>query len=357
MRIERTGPVEPLTPRVERFLIERLGGVSLDDIQSAEARRADFACLRGLLAVEVKSLEDSPMERMDNLFNELRERADWPMFVGDAPIESFIKNVDDPEAVRRDVIGRIGRGVINPLKKANRQLEAHAVNLPRSRVFRVLFLINEDQEIYDPHTVSYILWHAVRREENGKPLYEHVDAIMYFTERHATVRDDKVVVPLLAVEGAGVFDAPWMADVIQLVMDRWSAYTYGATSEFDDVREFTTIDHIPESAPRYERWRTDYLRGPYLRSLSRDDLRDRFDEVALLATLPMLVGTPLNLPQEGKQLAIQCFGDMTMELAERAIPITEFTHSAERAIMAAKRLNLEPHVIAWVEEFERKNEK
>ena len=357
MRIERTGIVEPLTPRVEHFLIKRLGGVSLDDIQSADTLRADYTCLRGLLAIEVKSLEDSPTERMDNLFNQLRERPDWPMFLGSAPIDSFIKNVDDPETVRRDVIGRIGRGVINPLKKANRQLEAHAVNLPRSRVVRVLFLINEDQEIYDPHTVSYVLWHAVRREKNCVPLYEHVDAIIYLTERHATVSGDKVTFPLLTIEGAGVYDAPWKADVIRLIMDRWSEYTYGATCAVDDVREFTTIDHIPDSAPRYERWRTDYLRGPYLRSLSQENLRNRFDEVTLLATLPMLVETPLPLAPEGVQLAMQCFGDMMMELAERAIPITQFPHSAERAIEAAKRLNLEPHVVAWVEEFERENEK
>ena len=337
-------------------MIDRLGGISLDEIQSTETRRADFSCLRGLLAVELKSLEDSPAERMDNLFSELRERPDWPVFLGSAPAESFIKNVGDPDTVRRDVIGRMGRGVINPLKKANRQLEAHSVNLPRSRVVRVLFLINEDQEAYDPHTVSYVLWHAVRREENGRPLYENVDAIVYFTERHATTRGDKVAFPFLAVEGVGLHESPWKAGIIQLIMDRWSAYTYGATCAFDDVREFTTIDHIPDSAPRYERWRTEYLRGPYLRSLSREELRDRFDEVALLATLPMLVGTPLKLPTEGVQLAMQCFGDMMLELGERAIPITEFPHTAERAIEAAKRLNLEPDVIAWVEEFERKSE-
>ena len=356
MRIERTGSVDPLTPRIERFLIDRLSGVSLDDLQSAETRRADFVCLRGLLTIEVKSLEDSPAERMDNLFNELRQRPDWPAFLGSAPAESFIKNMEDSESVRRDVLGRIGRGVINPLKKANRQLESHAANLPRSRVVRVLILINEDQEIYDPHTVSYVLWHAVRRKENGKPLYENVDAIIYFTERHATVLGDKLAFPLVSIEGAGMYDAPWKADVIQLVMDRWTAHNYGTSYSFDNVREFSTIDHIPETAPRYERWRTDYLRGPYLRSLSREELRDRFDEVTLLGTLPMLVGTPLKLPQEAVQLAMQCFGDMMMELGERAIPITQFPHSAERAINAAKRLNLEPHVIAWVEEFERRNE-
>lgn len=356
MRIERTGLVEPLTPRVERFLVECLGGASLDDIQSAQILRADFTCLRGLLAIELKSLEDSPSERMDNLFDELRQRPDWPIFLGGAPIDSYIKNMDDPDTTRRDVIGRVGRGVINPLKKANRQLEAHALHNPRSRVVRVLFLINEDQEIYDLRTVSYVLWHAVRREQGGVSLYEHVDAIIYFTERHASMSGDKIIFPLLLVEGAGIYDDPWKVDVAQLVMDRWTAYTYGETSAFTDPTEFTTIDHIPDSAPNYERWRTEYLRSPYLRPLSRDDLRDRFDEVALLSTLPMLVGTPLTLPPEGIQLAMQCFGDMMIELADRAIPITQFPNSADRAVAAAKRLNLEPHVIAWVEHFERENE-
>ena len=356
MRIERTGKIEKLTPRIERFLIDRLGGVSLDDLQSSSTRRADFSCLRGLLAVEIKSLEDSPSERMSNLVDELRQRPDWPIFLGSAPLESFVKNVDDPELVRRDIIGRIGRGVINPLKKANRQLEAHAKNLPRPRLVRVLILINEDQEIYDPHTVSYVLWHAVRREQDGKPQYEHIDAIIYLTERHATVRDGKVAFPVLSVEAAGVYDAPWKAGVVQLLMDRWSADNYGTISPFNDVSEFTTIDHIPEQAPRSERWRTDYMRQPYLRGMSRDELRERFDEVTLLTTLPMLKETPLKLPPEGGQMAIQCFQDMMLELGERAIPITEFPHTAERAISAAKRLNLQPHVIAWVEAFERSNE-
>ena len=79
----------------------------------------------------------------------------------------------------------------------------------------------------------------------------------------------------------------------------------------DEIRQVTrtmsTIDHIPDSAPCYERWRTDYLRGPYLRSLSQENLRNRFDEVTLLATLPMLVETPLPLAPEGVQLAMQCF--------------------------------------------------
>jgi hypothetical protein len=93
MRIERTGSANLLTPRVKRFITEAIGGRDLDNIQHAEERRADYACLNSLLAIELKSLEESPSGRMDNLIEELRQREDWPEFLGSAPLNSFVKHL------------------------------------------------------------------------------------------------------------------------------------------------------------------------------------------------------------------------------------------------------------------------
>lgn len=76
MRIERTGPVEPLTPRVERFILEALHGHSLDDPDNSEQLRPDYACLRGLVAIELKTLEDDDEERVENLVEQLHRRPD-----------------------------------------------------------------------------------------------------------------------------------------------------------------------------------------------------------------------------------------------------------------------------------------
>lgn len=43
VRLERTGRVVRLTPRVERFLVEALGGISLDEVHSHEETRIDYA--------------------------------------------------------------------------------------------------------------------------------------------------------------------------------------------------------------------------------------------------------------------------------------------------------------------------
>lgn len=348
MRIERTGKVEPLTPQVVAFLTGRLGGVSLDNTRSPEAMRIDYACMRGLLAVELKTLEEPGSERLNNLTDELRKREDWPIFLGSAPMQSFINNLDDPEGVQRKVLDRIGRGIMNHLKKANRQLEAHAKAFPRPSMVRLLILVNEDHEIYDPHTVAYILWHAVRRKEGDRALYEHVDGVLFLTQRHATMRNNKLTYPVVTIEGMGCYDDLWKGDVLDLVAKRWGARNGDDVHEAPSVEEFETIDHIPENAPRYERWRTEYKRSPYLRELTKEQLRDRFDEVATLNALSMLKNTPVEVTKDQTIGFIREFGDFMQEMGDRGIPITEFQHTDEREAAACRRLGLPEPVITWL---------
>ncbi|WP_145953437.1 hypothetical protein [Oceaniglobus indicus] len=113
MRVERKGHVQKLTPLVERFLVEALRGVCLDDPENSEQRRVDYSCLSGLLAIEIKSLEDDASERMNNLTDELRKRDDWPVFLGSAPMQSFVRHLEDSEQVERKVLDRMGRAVKN----------------------------------------------------------------------------------------------------------------------------------------------------------------------------------------------------------------------------------------------------
>ena len=350
MRVERTGPVEPLSPRIEKFIVERLGGLPLDDIQSSEERRADYVCLRGLLAIEIKSLEDDGSERLENLVEELGSNSDWPIFLGSAPMQSFIENTNDPEAVGQQVMERVGRGILNPLKKANRQLKAHAKAFPRKSQVRVLILVNEDHEIYDPETVAYVLWHAVRSERGGKPSFSGLDGIIYFTERHATVIEGNLTFPITLVEGPSVYTSQWKSDVLSLIQHRWGKRSYDKLYDVGNKSpSYTTIDHIPDSAPRHERWRTEYKRNPYLAGLNKGDLRNRFDEVTLVTSLMFLKNTPLKLAQEETTLWIRRFGDLTEEMGSRAIPITDFDYNPQRAYAAAHRIGLPLSVVDFLE--------
>lgn len=354
MRIERTGQVEPLTPRIEAFLKNALGGVSLDDVQNPDQLRADYSCIRGLLAVELKTLESNGAERMDNLFAEFRERDDWPVFLGSAPIQSFIENTADPDGLRRKTLDRIGRSIINHLKKANRQLEAHCLSFPRRNTVRALVLVNEDHETYDPHTVSFILWHAVRRMKDDQLLYQHIDLIFYFTERHALIVDNRVAFPTLIIEGRPIGNAPWKSEFGTLVTERWARWNdvplHRGGSAPDD---FSTIEHIPETMKRYEAWSLEYRRRPYLSNLTKDQLRDRFDEVNVTVMLWGVQGSPVKMAPEARTASVRAFGDLMQEMARRAIPVDQFSYELARSQAAARRLGFPRSVADWLAKLQR----
>jgi hypothetical protein len=173
MRIERKGPVAKLTPRLERFFIEALGGESLDHILHAEARRADFRCVRGLLAIELKTLEQDASQRIDNLTAELSQRPDWPVFYGSVPIESALKHVNTPDELRRRFMDRIGRAIKDHVSKANKQLAAHEAAFPRKNTVKVMVLANEDHEVYDPGMVAYLTQRLLLRRKWFSRLPKH----------------------------------------------------------------------------------------------------------------------------------------------------------------------------------------
>lgn len=350
MRVERTGKVSAFTPRLVQYMKQRLAARSLDDIESPQSRRIDYACLNGLLAVEIKSLEEDGSERMDNLVDELRLREDWPEFLGSAPMEAFIKHTNDPEKVRLQVLNRVGRAIINHLKKANKQLRAHVETFPRKNIVRVMLLVNEDHEIYEPNTVCYVLWHALRRREEGALLYPDIDAVIYMSERHATVVDGRVALPIACIEGQPIADGTWKRLVLNQFVEGWADWNSSPVHDHDDLNQFSTIDHIPESMPRHEAWRIEYRRNPYMRGWSDEKVRERFDESTLLSAWFFLKDSPLKPSAAANMENLRLFTHLMLELAERSIPISHVPSTPERRLAAAKRLNMPDSVIAWLTE-------
>ena len=354
MRIERTGPVEKLTPRVTRFLVDALGGIALDDIQSAEQRRIDYACLRGLLAVEVKTLEGNPAERTNNFVDSLRNRPDFPIFFGSVPMEAALKNMDDPDELRRAALDRLGRTIVTHLKKANDQLDRHGSDFPRRNRANVVVLINEDHAEYDPQTIGWLVQREFARHDDRGARYAHIDAVLYFTERHGQVRDGQIAFPTTAIHGPNIEVQSWKELLLDHVVRRWASWNGRPLKavDDDDAVEFEAFEHVPDTAPRHERWRLDYRRNPYLKPLDNGALRDRFDEVMVITTLWGIKGSPMKLEMDAAMVAMEQFTHIQVEMHERALPMTAFDHRFDRQLAAARRLNLPEVVINWLHELE-----
>ncbi|MGN6304195.1 MAG: hypothetical protein ACTHNH_05225 [Mesorhizobium sp.] len=350
MRIERTGPIPKLTPRLERFFIEALGGKSLDALQHPEARKADFQCLRGLLAIELKSLEEDGSERIDNLMNEMRKRPDWPLFLGAAPIDAIFKHLDQPDEARRKLTDRIGRAIKNHIHKANKQLGAHAQAVSRQNLMLMMVIANEDHEIYDPNLVGGIIQRHLLRRENGVLLHPHIDAVIFLSERHAAAVGEQLTFAVMCIEAASVETDTWKGDVIELFLQRWAKWNGQPLlhAEPESIK-FEAVDHIPEQMARYEKWELDYKRNRYMQHFTRDQLRDRFDEVNCVSVLRFIKASPMKPPDQAVAWCMSSLSHIMLEMGWRAIPATEFRLEPLRLARAAQRLGLPSDAVLWFE--------
>ena len=321
----------------------------MDDAENSEIRRVDFSCLGGLLAIEIKSLEDDASERMSNLTEELRERDDWPIFLGSAPLRSFIKHLEDSKTVERKVFDRMGRAIKNHIYKANKQLESHSASNPRNNTVRVIFLINEDHVIYDPKNVSFIVQKLLLRAEKGALLYPNIDAVFFMTERHASGLDRQIAFPIICIEGAPIEQAVWKRDVLDLILRRWGEWSGRSIHHIDyHSTDFVTVEHISESMKRYEKWELDYRRSRYMSKFTKDELRNRFDEIMAVSMLKFVKGSPETPTDEAVMWSMSSMSHIMVEMGWRSIPVTDFPQDPERLANAASRLGFSEKAITWL---------
>lgn len=351
IRIERSGKVELLTPRIVAFLEDALHATPLDDIQSPNDTRIDFSCLNGLLAIEMKTLVDDGSERLANLTTELQDREDWPVFYGSWPAASVIKNLHDQEKIAAQISERIGRSIVNHLKKADDQLAAHLKSFPRKNVVRMVLVINEDREIYDPQTACRTIARLLWRIEGENPRYRNIDCVLFATERHATVMNGQVAFPFIVVTGKPVFDAPWKHSVIDFFIQQWG--TWSGRSVYNDPPKpdsFSTIEHIPEQMRRRDLWALNYRRWPYMKPFTDDQIRDCWDEIHILGLVAFHKEAPIQIPIEAIAANSERHTHLMEEVAERGLAVPFFRPTLPRMLAAAHRIGLPIDVQAWIKD-------
>lgn len=349
MRIERRGKLPPLTPRVEQFLREKLDGVPIDDLVDPADQRADFICLEGSLVVELKTLEGDASERLHNAIAELQQRPDWPIFFGAVPVEAYLKNLgDDAEPIRRKLLDRVGRSIVRHLHKANRQLASETARVEGKPV-RLLLLIIEDHADYDPQIVSYVVMRELQKLVAASSDEISIDGVIYLSERHATVEQERVVLPLIAIRGPGAKTSQAKTEIMDRLMDAWAEWN--GCPVIDDegpVPEFGAIDVVPDVQARSDQWRLEYHRSPYMSGLTERQLTEKFDEVVVTSMLWALKSSPRKLSPEAVAEGLKLFTHVIEELNRRHIPMQKVQQNLAQLQQAARRLQLGEDVVEWL---------
>lgn len=325
--VERHGGPPDLQAAFTLFVLKVLRGRSLDEQKDAEAKLGkfpDFACLRGLMLLEMKHLEAEQTERLSEVYRSKVVPDEAPIFYGSRSIDADIDKLSNSNEIKAALSNKLSQTIETILRKANSQFRDYRGRNLRKNSFSVCVLLNSQIAEFSPHVV---LQSIHRKMKAGVDRFSDIDAVIYISEKHAQrLSDGRLGFGLSIFEAMGSLEQYWKVELIDLVVQRWSHYRTGtaAVNKTLEDGKFDAIFDVPKQMKRYEAWKLAYKRNPYLRPLTNTDLRVHFHRCLALNSLSFINGGWARPPAEVTQSHIRQFGDAIDEINERGLDMRNF---------------------------------
>lgn len=224
---------EPLKTRFARFLTalpeaEAIDALDLPD-DPANPRKADFLLASRRVVVEVKSLEGDPASTIAAEIDKHRVRPDFPQIYGKTNTQTVLAALPDGDKIYRRFFFAMTRSVEAAIRDAEEQVTntQEVLNLPDS--VRMLVILNESIEVFDPTVVGYRVGNLMRRPRTGKSAAKTLDFVWLNFESHTVGKADEIpVLPHMLIRGERASEFSWFPGFYSGLLGRLAAFNGAA---------------------------------------------------------------------------------------------------------------------------------
>lgn len=200
---------------------------SLDATRSPSDRDeyADFA-IEAKIIVEVKSLENDPSQKVDDVLAELSKRPDFPTFYGTVEVRDLLKQMDGGIRELEILVEKVTRALATNIRKGNRQIRSTIVAKEITEPTGLLVLLNEDVSVLNPKLIAKRAAQILAsKDENGNLRYPAIDHIWIHSETHVFFSEDGTEgFPSLIMEGFMGSATPEVEEIFARLQMGWAAY-------------------------------------------------------------------------------------------------------------------------------------
>lgn len=276
-----------LEDRFKLFLAGLEGAESIDDtLSDAElgaGKRADFLLDHRNIVLELKTLKNDPVYKVEQRLAQHRDREDFPVFYWRAPVDDVLGQLPDGENIRAQIYNALTKAVEGNIENADDQIADTAAALQLHRPCGVVAILNEDIDILDPKLLATRVSQIICKTRDGQRRHPNIGYVLLFSESHRLVAGQPSEhLPVILIEGPGAADHPRGSAYLDAIPAWWAEFVgvplYAS-------REHRNLDNLrfearngegsaaeaPEQRPRHELWRRQYAEYPYLRALSDED--------------------------------------------------------------------------------------
>ena len=226
-----------------RFAMSLPGAESIDHLgldTTQGTRRADFLWRDRSVVVEIKTLRGDAQKKIDEIVDELRRRPDFPLVLGQAPLDRVLSQLHDGQEQLRRILRVAMRPVEQAFRSAKHQIEGTKRLLGLGDPLGVLVLLNPDIEALDPRNVGH---ESSVRVEKHQELNGTVDLVWLISEAHLVLGAQ----PCILIEGRKIDRHAWASAFADQLNERWIAFN-NSQMLTTDVKVLTDLDFQPMSA-------------------------------------------------------------------------------------------------------------
>jgi len=278
--------------RFHTFALMVEGSEAIDDLQldTRGGQRADYLWRSRSVIVELKVLQGDPQHKINNTFETLRKRDEFPVILGQAAAHKVLAHLPDGKEQLRRLRQKIMRSVEAAFRDAKGQIANTKRLLELDDALGVLVLLNPDVESLDPIDVGKEISRLMQQRQADTWA---VDAVWMLSEAHLVDGAQ----PCIIIESDKVDRFSWAEEFLSSLNPQWGIFNNSPVLTSDakllmDLPMRRKSEQQTGPLTNEQRWRSNYRANPYLSQLDDDALRV-FGEKAIADLMPyFLVGGP-----------------------------------------------------------------
>lgn len=330
-----------LEGRFTTFVRTLEGAECIDDLkltfEQQKAKKADYFFDGRKIISEFKSLQTDTSEKIAAILEPYRNSPVWPMLYGEQELPTLLSFLPNGREINAQIVLAVTDSIEGIIESANRQIRAtkESFALPDSGGLLVIF--NEAVDVLSPDVVAYRIGKTLRKKtQQDEVRFPHVTLVLLINTGHYTqLTSDVKAMPILVMP-TGLPDPNGVETFARSLLPKWSTFDGQPllkvkTEDFSKLtfNRFQRPANAKTEHKRYDTWRVQYRRAPYLRALNENQLltygRQLFDDIAPR----FLKGAP-KTPQSYLAQLMQRFTHFLDETGLRGIDLRKLLPQPER---------------------------
>lgn len=310
---------------------------------------ADYV-IRDLLVIELKTLKVNPTKKMNEYYQEVMSRPDFPSVYGELDLRHVASLLPDGDAVIRNIENKAFRQIQSVISKANKQIKSTIQYLNMdSYTYGTLIIINEFADFFEPDVLVGYISKILSAKSNDKLRFSNIHQVILFQNTHKVKNENSQssLIPIYGIinDNLDCTKTSLKAnEVLDTMIESYSHFNGFNHKEEDNFEAVIDIEKLTSNSKKelngQEIIEENYRLNQYMKDFTEDRLIKHGSLVVSLIIAMGLKENPLILEKQQKMYVYKAFIELLEESRLRPFDLRKLNVEAKNFAMGKGKYEL-----------------